>query len=870
MKKNIKNLLLIMIVLLGVFTLSGCGNKYKYPNETPKVTNPNEVVLTIGNYKVTKEQMYYRNLSNYGVSVLNDLIDDALLPKFESLSAEEKADYENYKNEQIYLTTDLEKLDAEEKADAEKTFKKSQVLSGNFTDEEIEAALKLEYRRLVFAARQVQKEIEEFEPITDDDGEVIQEEYFTETQIENAISTVYPDESTIILLTFRSELEAKSLLESVGIYAEQYDYRGWHKLVVDAEGNKSAGEFLTQTEVYDAFIAMYNTLYGHMGCSIKENAYKAEGEGYVWDLQENANGYNNFKYSYTELSAISSTIAKKVFDSLTTKNFGSSYTIAPNKYLTKYFLAIELEEKDNSLGVTSNDKEVLKTLIKSKLSTAVVNNYLYENRLDAELVIYDRGLEILYSDEYASVVSSLSLEGTYEKTKLTSSTNVATVKVDGKEVAITADALANAMNAKYGVSTGIGFAGQAILLADEKYNSIFDLVTGEILDQEAYDELYEEEIAPYKEELEAGTFASLGYPKGYGWNNFLRDRLGVLNELELIALGSVYDDALSALGEGSYTFSNNASNAINGLFSKVLLGELTRAEYEKQIAEYVEEAEKTVQYQMQKVVDEFYNVNAYSIKVYTDLDHNGSADKLTDETKAYAEVFVNYLLAEGTNTSLAGKTYAERIATLVKKYNLAAYNDMTKVGNVTFAELKEAGIEVTLSSTTTYTSKTQSDEEIGGLLKGLWNKVKDGELEGKEFTSTTKTIDFEDELVSDFYTTDYAVSKFVVTQVNDYTYIVNNTKVQQVLPTEELIDRYLIVNKADEDKTDEELKLSVSTKEKAAIEAYYKVAMNVFTSEDALGQALIDVRENLFTNGTMKFADSSLNDKYATFMELVE
>ena len=44
MKKNIKNLLLIMIVLLGVFTLAGCGNKYKYPSETPKVTNPDEVV----------------------------------------------------------------------------------------------------------------------------------------------------------------------------------------------------------------------------------------------------------------------------------------------------------------------------------------------------------------------------------------------------------------------------------------------------------------------------------------------------------------------------------------------------------------------------------------------------------------------------------------------------------------------------------------------------------------------------------------------------------------------------------------------------------------------------------------------------------
>ena len=869
MKKNIKNLLLIMIVLLGVFTLAGCGNKYKYPSETPEVTNPKEVVLTIGDYKVTKEQMYYRNLTSYGVDVLNSLIDDALLPKFESLTAEEKADYEDYKNEKIYLTTDLEKLDAEEKADAEKTFKKSQVLKGNYTDAEIEAALKLEYRRFVFASKEMKEEMENFEPVTNDDGEVIQEEYFTETEIKNAIATVYPTESTIILLTFRSELEAKSLLEAVGIYADQYDYRGWHKLVKDAEGNKAAGELLTQTEVYDAFIEMYNTLYGHMGCSIKENAYKAEGNKYVWDLQENANGYNNFKYTYNQLSAISSTIAKKVFDTLTTENFSSSYTIAPNKYLTKYFLAIEVEEKE-AVGITSSDKDVEKQLIKSKLSDALINNYLYEKRIDSDLVIYDRGLEILYADTYNAVVSSLSIDKTYEKTSLTSKTNVATLDVDGKAVAITADDLSDAMNAKYGVSTGIGFAGQAILLADAKYSKVFDIVTGEILDQEAYDKLYEEEIASYKEELEAGTFATLGYPKGYGWENFLRDRLGVLSELELLALGSVYDDALTALGETTYTFSNDASIAINGLFTKVLLGELSREAYEQQIAGYVEAAENTIQYQMQKVVDEYYNLNAYSIRVYTDLDHNGAADELTDEAKAYAEVLINYFIAEGTNTSVAGKTYAERIATLVKEYNLAAYNDMTKVGNVTFAELKEAGIEVTLSTATTYSSKTENDEEFGKVLKGLWNQVKDGKIAEKTFTSTTKTVKFEDELVSDFYTTEYAVSKVVVTEANDYTYIVNNTKVKQVLPTEELIDRYLIVNKEDEDKTDEELKLSVSTKEKAAIEAYYKVAMNEFTSEEALGEALIAVREDLFEKGTMKFADSSLNDKYSIFMDLVE
>lgn len=867
MKKNFKKLLIIMLVLLGAFTLGGCKKKYKYPTETPKITNPSEVFLNVGGYKVTKEQMYYRNLTSYGVEVLNELIDDALLPKFAELTAEEKADYEQFKNEKIYLTKDLSDLTAEEKADYEKTFKKSQLLKGAFTDEEIEKSLQLEYRRFVFASNKVKEEIKNFEPVKDNNGVVIQEEYFTELQVEGAVSSVYPEESKIILLTFRSELEAKSVMEAAGIYADLYDYRGWHKLVVDENGEKTAGDLLTQTEVYDAFIKMYNILYAAQGCSIQENAYKLQGDKYVWDLKENANGYNNFDYTYAELSAISSTISKKVFEELTTKNFTRSYTMAPNQYLTKYYLAIELEETVVE-GKDATDKLVEKQLIKNKLTSNAIENYLYENRLASELVIYDRGLEILYAEAYATLMQALSSDKTYTKTEATSGTNVATLKANGKEVAITADALADAMNSKYGISTGIGYVGQAILLANSNYNKVFNLETGAILDQAAYDVLYEEEIATYKEELEAGTFESLGYPAGYGWENFLRDRLGVMNELELIALGSVYDDALANFGKTTYTFSNDASKTINGLFSQFIVGNKTRAEYEAEKAPYVEAAEGTIQYQMQKIVDDFYNVKAYAIKVYTDLDHNGAADDLTEEVKAQGELLINYLLAEAADENIKGKNYEERLTNLVKEYNLAAYNDQTVVGSVTFAELKEQGIEVSVSTSTAYTSKTESDEELGKVLKALWNKVKDGEVTDKEFTSTIKAIKFENELISDFYATEYVVSKIVVTEVTDYTYV--NFTSKQVTPTEDMINRYDIVNKPSDEKTDEELKVSISSKEKTAIEVYYKVALNVFTSEEALGEALIDVRTSLVEKGTMKFATAELNEKYAIFMESLE
>lgn len=870
MKKNFKNLLLIMIVLLGTLVLTGCKDRYKYPTEIPTVSNPDEVYITMGDYKVTKEQMYYRNLSSYGVTNLNNLIDDLLIPQFDELTTEEKAAYEDYRNNRIYGTEDVASLDAEEKAEAEKEFKQNRIVQGYFTEEEREDSIKLEYRRYVFAANQVKKEIAEFEPVTDDEGNVTQEEYFTESEITNAIATAYPAESTIILLTFRSELEAKSLMEEVGIYADLYDYRGWHKLVVDANGNKTAGDLLTQTEVYDAFIDMYNILYGPVGCSIKENAYKLEGDKYVWDLEENANGFNNFKYTYTELSSVSSSIAKKVFDTLTTDDFALSYTIAPNKYLTKYFLAVELEEQEYD-DIESTDAKVQEQLIENKLTSALVEYYLYENRLAADLVIYDRGLEILYADDYASIYESLSLDyDVYEKTELTSATNVATLTVDGKEVAITADDLYEVMNSRHGAATAIGYASQYILLSGKKYNEVFDLVTGEIYDQDAYDTLYEEEIATYKAELEAGTFESIGYPATYGWENFLRDRFGVASDLELIALGSIYDEALDNFGESKYTFSNTASEAISTLFTKLLAGDLTRSEYESQKEAYVKDAETTIQYQMQKIVDNFFNVDAYTINVFVDLDHNGTADDLTESTKAYGEVLINYLLATANDTKVSGSNYQERLASLVKQYNLASLNDTTVVGNTTFAELKKLGIEVSISSETTYNVKTTTDEDLAAILKELWNQVKDGKLGDKVFTTNTKTVEFTNELISDFYETETNISKVVVTEANDYTYIINKVNNVQIIPTQSLIDRYLIVNKDDEDKTDEELELSLTTKEKAAIEAYYKVALDVFMSEDALSDAVIAEREALIDAGGVKFSNATDAEKYEILMENIE
>ena len=241
--------------------------------------------------------------------------------------------------------------------------------------------------------------------------------------------------------------------------------------------------------------------------------------------------------------------------------------------------------------------------------------------------------------------------------------------------------------------------------------------------------------------------------------------------------------------------------------------------------------------------------------------------KTIEETKEYANLFLEQIMVAANNESYNGKTYADCISSIIKEYNLASLTTDIQLGGVSYAKLKSLGIEVSVSATTAYSSSTETDEELEEIFKNFWNDVKDGKVEGSKFTSTTKALDFTNELISDTFEKDNTLSKAVVIKVTDYTYTVNSTKKQVVLPSEEVVERYLIVNKPDDEKTDEELSVSVTTREKAAVEAYYKTALKVFTTDDAIGDALIEVREADMASGKISFANAGDKAKYDALME---
>ena len=153
MKRNFKTLLSLIIVLAVTLVLTGC-NRFKYPTEIPTISNPKDVYMNVGDYKVSNEQIYYRNLVSYGVDTLNDLIDDLLLPKFDDLTADEKAKYEEYRNYRIYNTEDISELTEEEKASLEADFQKARILRGYFDEAAWEESIKLEYRRYAYGVAQ--------------------------------------------------------------------------------------------------------------------------------------------------------------------------------------------------------------------------------------------------------------------------------------------------------------------------------------------------------------------------------------------------------------------------------------------------------------------------------------------------------------------------------------------------------------------------------------------------------------------------------------------------------------------------------------------------------------------------------------------
>ena len=774
--KNIKRFAVILLTICAVLVCASCKKCSKdKQKQNPVITNQNEVFLKVGNFQVSNNEAYYQLLNSYGLETLLSIVDDKILP-----AIQDEEGFKEYLDEVIY--GDEEKSD-----ELFNEFIESLPLSG-LTEENYEAYYRLSYRRLEAAKKYFVENLEED---------------YTEEQLKDAFEGLYFKNNDLIIIRFDSRKEANEYLTKYNIDLENLN-TGWQT----TDGTK-----LSDAEVLAVFENIYQELNGVTTSGVKT-------------------------YTYDQLSTVNATLANKVYNWKV-----NNYTKAPTMFGSQLFLVYKNAETanlENGVEVTFEAKkaEVKEYLIETQVTSTYSTMVALTNQVkNAKLEIYDSGLEAFYKLTYDNAYSNLGYSvddyDAFVKTTKSSSENIFSYEVNGSRVYVTADELFATLKENYGTYLAALYIKQYIVLKD---NSVYDITTGQILDQKTYDEYYKSEVTEYKEAFEDGDYASLGFDANYGWENFIRDYLGLLSEEKI----------LINLDSTLYT------NSYNTFKDKLTLGEEVKDE-EGNVTQTVDQA---IQNKMEEIFNKYLNVTAVGVKAYYDLDLDNKADEVAED-----DTLANNLLALVYEKAAAiEQPIATALTTVILEYNLASKFDAT------WGAYKAAGLELALVSSASYTAASSKDETIleqlreqyadllaftkadnGTDLSGqdlsdgytyTYTKIDENGTNNGNATTTVRSTDFvkvtgED---SDIIVSENVAYLYFVTKITKPYYI--NTSEGRYKPTRAQYETYL--NKP----------ADLTTAVKNCITSYYIPALNELASETAISNLVMEEALELLANVT--------------------
>lgn len=794
MKKLFKRIIPCLIVVLSIFAIVSCKDdtKYKYPDPVPLYTS-NGIFAEIGNLKITNQDIYNRLLQSYGIEELENAIDAELL-KDVVLTDDQEKDFQDQMKNLIYGTVDVEELTEEEKADAEKSFKLDMISNGLNIDDKTsslyyENYYRLDYKRYVKTLEVLTAEIKEADAELEED----EEPYFTDSDYLSYFTSNFHKTYKLIIVTFESEKEAIETMKNAGINVDSL-LGGW---------KNADNQALTNEQVVEAFKVMY------------KKAYKEECTGAT-------------EYTYADLlkiqgSSSSSTIANKAVN---LEN--GEYTEGPLSYSDRFFLmyaeevdsayvydideTFKVEDNETYIAEKDADNNIVEITdaLKEKLFSYLVDNILaisssaYENNINrvmyelrqaAGLEIFAEGLEIEYKSAYDTVFSTLDITDyeAFKATENTSSTEIA--KWNGGS--LTVDEMFNALTSRYGAVITLLFVQQYVILNSE-HNKVVNYITGEVLDQEKYDEYFEEDLESYKESFENGDFETYGYPSSYGWTNFLRDYLGLTEEAAIIVdfNSTLYDDVLALYTKALYMAEVGDVEAVVltgdegvktwGLKSakwtlthdtgvKVVdenvLPAITLAWEEADIegVPNVDENNKPVVYAKndyyghfvlttadgkyltdvtadQAVLEayddiyaETFSATASGVYVYYDKDFDGTADEFAeDDALATSAQQLVTLVWKAAKELYDAKDYSHKESmTTYLNIVLREFELASEDSYSVWYSYKQEGLRVKIISGSTYSNSSSAHENILTVVKGMWSDIVNYNDEDGTATSLT-------------------------------------------------------------------------------------------------------------------------------------
>ena len=338
-----------------------------------------------------------------------------------------------------------------------------------------------------------------------------------ESNFKSKYSSDNVDKFWAVLIPYSSKDLAKDALSQNGVVIQDGKWL-----------NEATSAELTDNEVVEKVIALYNQYYQNLGkdelttAAFAPDFTDTDSEFYFTAskltsyglyAKNTTNNIYNYENGYAYNDSLSSSIYLIV---------GRSKAQTWDEYL---------EAQDKKYYETEFYNNVLAELLDDATTASYINKALAKLRCESGLLIYDTVLEKTYMSSY---------ESDYKATKKASKTNVVSFKVNGKTEVITADELFNKLaGTQYGVSSFVykyqynWMFLEATDVNGNKFNKYVDYkayINGTSYAKASTDEaMYKdakEYLANVKSNFKANAYADSegeGYNSKYGFKAFIHD-----------------------------------------------------------------------------------------------------------------------------------------------------------------------------------------------------------------------------------------------------------------------------------------------------------------------------------------------------------
>ncbi len=511
--KKVFPMAVTLLILIGVaFSCSAFTGKEK----TPSITNPGGDFVTLGDVSLSNEEVYHKLINQFGASEVRQYIDFELLTKgtvnylelakndvdFNIDEMLEKSIYNGITLEEAQMTYTNEYIE-----ELTNSFEDRLVYNGYVDLADFKNDLYLEHARGLFAK-----------------DELISQDEITMTDLGIEYEENFYSDACLVVVIIPTDVEAKALLEIEGLEVDEF------------------GEFIgnpTDSEVLQAYVNIYNTVYGNrpeltysngsiLECGSEELTYNfdelqdtnPELAPFYFRILDTNNTFDSD--TLTEYKTYSEPVA---FVSGGNTNFYLAYKISGENQndFTSFFPELSSEEFTDMLETlysenTSSDlfDELFDRVVSNKSKTNIyITTELQELLDEKELTIYDKYLKFNFDSIYGTT-----LENNGSKDIVFSFLDVNDVLQE-----VTADMFFDQL-AYHAAPVAINLLNAQIALVDE---DLFDAVITDELVAEV-----QAQVTDYKRTFQQNGYVEYGYDNTeITWDEFIYSAFQYRSEKEL-------------------------------------------------------------------------------------------------------------------------------------------------------------------------------------------------------------------------------------------------------------------------------------------------------------------------------------------------